>query len=73
MGGSGTSVLGFRDPPTLPPKARMPPLHSFISLIIRKANQILKNQTKLLLAVPPFLVQASQEAGAGGEGTLPSD
>lgn len=39
-------------------------MQSFISLIIHKASQVLKNQTELLLAVPPFLVQVSQGAGS---------
>lgn len=65
MGDLDTSNLGFPDPHPAP-QAGMPPVHRFISLIIQKASQILKNQTKFFLAVPSFLVQASQEMGEGG-------
>lgn len=49
-----------------PPHTRMPPVHSFISLIIHKASQVLKkipNQTAPHCL--PFLVQVSVKEGAG--------
>ena len=77
--GLGTKDLGCGDfhPPR--PQARLRPMHSFINLIIHKASQVFKKQTKLLLAVPHFRVQVLQWAGErwSGEGrggsTLPGD
>lgn len=55
MGGWGTNTPGRALYPS--PQTRMPPVQSFINLIIYKASQVLKKQTKPLLTVPAFLLQ----------------
>lgn len=74
--GSGAQAQRTQASESPPAQARLPPVHSFIYLIIHKVSQVLKKKSQTTPHCATFLVQGDTGgvSGRGAEGsTLPSD